>query len=59
MRVRARRATSVDPARGRDIVGPLRGAGATWRGEPVVQGGPDRTGSLPSSGSAEAGPQAL
>ncbi|MEU9852172.1 LLM class flavin-dependent oxidoreductase [Streptomyces sp. NPDC047974] len=52
-------ATPADPARARDVVGPLRDAGATWWDERMVQGGPDLDRLAPVLRRAEAGPPAL
>ncbi|MEW2619109.1 LLM class flavin-dependent oxidoreductase [Streptomyces sp. NPDC048106] len=52
-------ATPADPARARDLIGPLRDAGATWWDERQLQGGPDLDRLEPVLRRVEAGPPTL
>jgi alkanesulfonate monooxygenase SsuD/methylene tetrahydromethanopterin reductase-like flavin-dependent oxidoreductase (luciferase family) len=52
-------ATSPDPARARDVIAPLRDAGATWWDERQVQTGPDLDRLDPVLRRIEAGPPVL
>ncbi|MCK7622219.1 LLM class flavin-dependent oxidoreductase [Streptomyces sp. RS10V-4] len=52
-------ATSTDPAEARDVIGPLRDAGATWWDERQLQTGPDLDRLPPVLRRIEAGPPVL
>ncbi|MER6328707.1 hypothetical protein ABT298_05105, partial [Streptomyces sp. NPDC001034] len=52
-------ATPADPARARDVIGPLRDAGATWWDERQLQGGPGLDRLEPVLRRVEAGPPTL
>ncbi|TWV53926.1 LLM class flavin-dependent oxidoreductase [Streptomyces misionensis] len=50
---------ATDPATARDVIGPLRDAGATWWDERRLQGGPDLDRLAPVLRRVEAGPPTL
>ncbi|MFM9368593.1 LLM class flavin-dependent oxidoreductase [Streptomyces sp. Da 82-17] len=52
-------ATPADPARARDVIGPLHDAGATWWDERQIQTGPDLDRLAPVLHRVEAGPPRL